>query len=192
VSLPVDVPQWLLVGIALGVLATLLIAAAFLVGNRLFPAPDQPRGRRVGGEERRRAEIREYLRGIDEPFDEDRTIEGQSVSFYLPERGVAITFDARAYFVLERSGVDAILVEHELPGARLGGRLPFETPGGTSGDGETAVAFTTLGLEPPATDEEVKRAYRERVKEVHPDHGGDVEAFERVREAYTVASERAK
>jgi len=33
----------------------------------------------------------------------------------------------------------------------------------------------------------VKAAYRERIKEVHPDHGGDRETFEAVREAYAAA-----
>jgi len=49
-----------------------------------------------------------------------------------------------------------------------------------------------LGIDPSATAEEVRSAYREQIKDVHPDHGGDRETFERVREAYAVAKERAE
>lgn len=44
--------------------------------------------------------------------------------------------------------------------------------------------FEVLGVEPGADEETVERAYRERIKEAHPDHGGSQEAFRRVRGAY--------
>lgn len=48
-----------------------------------------------------------------------------------------------------------------------------------------AAAYRTLGLEPGADDEAIRRAYREKVKEVHPDReGGDEQAFKQVTEAY--------
>lgn len=47
-----------------------------------------------------------------------------------------------------------------------------------------AEARDVLGLEPGTAPEDVEQAYRERVKEVHPDQGGDEEAFKRVRKAY--------
>jgi curved DNA-binding protein CbpA len=37
----------------------------------------------------------------------------------------------------------------------------------------------------------VKAAYREQVKDAHPDHGGDHEEFQRVREAYVTAKNHA-
>jgi len=57
-----------------------------------------------------------------------------------------------------------------------------------SGDEEDAVvgavpAHETLGVEPDATDAEVKEAYRERVTDVHPDAGGSREAFARLKDA---------
>jgi hypothetical protein len=53
-------------------------------------------------------------------------------------------------------------------------------------------AYRVLGLDPGATAEEVRRAYRERVKSVHPDReGGDEAEFKRVTEAYEVLTERA-
>jgi len=46
-------------------------------------------------------------------------------------------------------------------------------------------AYSRLGLEPSASDSAVKQAYRERVKEVHPDtDGGSEREFKRVKAAY--------
>ena len=46
-------------------------------------------------------------------------------------------------------------------------------------------ASQILGVEPGADESTVKKAYRERIKEVHPDaDGGDEEEFKRVQEAY--------
>ncbi|MFB6244486.1 MAG: J domain-containing protein [Halobaculum sp.] len=45
-------------------------------------------------------------------------------------------------------------------------------------------AYDTLGLDWGASQDAIKRAYRERVKEVHPDRGGDREQFKRVNRAY--------
>jgi DnaJ-domain-containing protein 1 len=56
----------------------------------------------------------------------------------------------------------------------------------TVDDGPTTEeARRVLGVGPDAEEAEIKRAYRERAKEVHPDQaGGDEEAFKRVTEAY--------
>lgn len=48
-----------------------------------------------------------------------------------------------------------------------------------------SAAYEALGLDSDASDAEIQRAYREKVKETHPDRqGGDEEAFKRVSEAY--------
>ncbi|WP_459192202.1 J domain-containing protein [Halosimplex sp. J119] len=48
-----------------------------------------------------------------------------------------------------------------------------------------AEAYDTLGLDPGADDEAVKAAYREKVKEVHPDAAsGDEDRFKEVNAAY--------
>ncbi|PSP83126.1 J domain-containing protein [Halobacteriales archaeon QS_6_64_34] len=196
---PSGLPPWLVFGLLLGVAGSLVVAALFFVAGRLFPAKRQGRGVRDGGEQRRRAEIREYLTAIDEQFAENHPVAGQTVAFYLPNRDVAITFDARAFYRLERSPTVPVLVEHELPGAALGRRLPFETPTVSVGSepeprsvvDPTRQAFAELGLRETATVDEVKSAYRSRVKQVHPDHGGDEEEFKRVREAYTLAKQHA-
>jgi len=45
----------------------------------------------------------------------------------------------------------------------------------------------TLGLLPPYTMDDVKRAYREKVKDAHPDRGGDRDSFDRIQRAYEEA-----
>ena len=191
----VSVPEWLAVGLVTTAGLAVLFALLFVAGERLFPTAPVERGESTG-EWKRRGEIREYLDLIGERYAEDHVVAGQHVAFYLPSRDVAITFDAQAYFRIEKTPTYAILVEHEMPGAHLGARLPFETPE-ASWDAEedetdpVDVAFDTLGLRPDAPAEEVKAAYRERVKRVHPDHGGDEESFKRLREAYTAAKRRA-
>lgn len=44
--------------------------------------------------------------------------------------------------------------------------------------------LNVLGLSWPVTEEEVKKAYRAKVKGAHPDHGGTSEAFAKVQNAY--------
>lgn len=184
-------PWWLVVGVLAGLAVAVLIAGIFAVGSRLFP--DERRGPTVGGETRKRTEIRRYLRAIDEEFVENYELSGTLIEFYLPKRDVAITFDARAFFGIEGS-THAVLVEHEMPGIHLGRRLPFETPDLTAGpdtDETTRAAFAVLGLPTDASEADVKAAYQRKIKRVHPDHGGDRESFDRVRAAYATAREHA-
>lgn len=66
------------------------------------------------------------------------------------------------------------------------------TGGGPSvRDGPTRQeAYSVLGVDPGADEGAVTDAYRERIKEVHPDtEGGDEAAFKRVREAYEVLTD---
>jgi hypothetical protein len=222
------VPRWVLWGVGLGIAATGVVALAFYLGDRFVPAPAASAGRRgAAGDERRRREIRTYLNATGERFDEDHAFDGVSVPFYLPEREVAITFDAHDYFRLEGEGVYTVLCEHEMPGRGLGRRLPFDvdepdwatgesagSSGGRSGrfggdrfGSDRSVgpsrpgaagradpvgdAFDELGVSRDADLDAVKGAYRERVKETHPDQGGDEESFRRVREAYATARNHA-
>jgi hypothetical protein len=183
-------PPWLLAGVVLGSMASCCVAVVFIVGDRLFPTAQAAESRQIDGTTRRRGEIRQYLVDIDERFREDYTLYGETVAFYLPERDVAITFDAKAYFRLEEAGTYTVLCEHEMPGRGLGRRLPFEVP---ALDPDPVVrdpvttAFAELDLSPEASPDEVKSAYRAKLKQVHPDHGGDREAFQRVQEAYATA-----
>ncbi|WP_144919949.1 J domain-containing protein [Halorubrum salsamenti] len=223
-------PPWVVLGLALGAVASGLVALVFYLGDRYVGPVSSgrrggagPAGTAAGaasgatGDERRQREIREYLRAIDERFREDHAFDSVTVPFYLPERGVAVTFDAHDYFRLEGEGIYTVLCEHEMPGRGLGRRLPFDVPEperttggrtggsrgrvggggraargggrsvGTAGRDPVAAAFAELDVATDADAAEVKRAYRERVKETHPDQGGDEEAFRRVREAYATA-----
>lgn len=193
-------PSWLVVGVLLGVVGSLLAAAAFLLGERLIPGdpPDQRQRtqQRQSGESRRRNEFRAYLEAIDEQYAEDHALGDRRVAFYLPARDVAITFDPRTHYQIERSETHSVLAEHEMPGAMLGERLPFETPpvefvNGDEDVTDARTAFAELGVPADASSDEVRRAYRRKLKEVHPDQGGDEDEFKRVRQAYTVAKEEA-
>lgn len=60
-----------------------------------------------------------------------------------------------------------------------------DAPPTTGGIESRAEARRVLGVGPQADPETVRRAYRDRVKEVHPDaDGGSERAFVRVRAAY--------
>lgn len=187
-----SLPNWLLIGAALGIACSVVAAALFVLANRLFPAQREG-SRTADAETRRRSEIRAYLGRIEEPYAEDHTVAGQPVAFYLPARDVAITFDARAYFRIEGTPTTPVLVEHELPGVAIGTRLPFETPGVETErvDHPARAAFDRLGVPAGASMDEVRSAYRKKVKDVHPDQGGDEDEFKRVREAYTTAKQYA-
>lgn len=52
--------------------------------------------------------------------------------------------------------------------------------------------LSILGLAPPVSEEDVKQAYLEKCKTAHPDHGGDIEQFKRLQEAFEEASEYAR
>ncbi|WP_224334180.1 J domain-containing protein [Haloprofundus halobius] len=68
---------------------------------------------------------------------------------------------------------------------RAGAGAPRETRGPTR-----AEAYRALDLEPGASIDEVKRAYRSKVKDVHPDtESGDEESFKRVNRAYESLTE---
>lgn len=185
-----NLPSWLVVGIALGVTCSVVVAGLFVVTERLFPSR-RPSGSGGDTEARRRSEIRAYLDRIGERYAEDRIVAGQPVAFYLPDREVAITFDARTYFRLAGTATTPVLVEHELPGVAIGPRLPFETPAtvaaGQNESHPASEAFARLGLPAGASLTEVRDAYRKRIKEVHPDQGGDEDTFRKVQEAYTTA-----
>lgn len=189
-------PDWLRLGLLLGGLLTVVVTVVFAVGAKVFPSPSvATAATQDAGETRRRGEIRQYLRAIEEPYIEDWEHDGRTVAFYLPDRGIAITFNPREYFLLKAADIRTILVEHEMPGAHLGSRLPFETPDLTKPSetrNEIQTAYAVLGVSPSASQAEIREAYRAKIKEVHPDQGGDPEAFQRVKDAYAIARERTE
>lgn len=67
------------------------------------------------------------------------------------------------------------------------GKSEFANARLPSGDGETIVAqappHEVLDVTPDAPANVVEAAYREKTKEMHPDHGGSTEAFQRLKRA---------
>jgi curved DNA-binding protein CbpA len=51
--------------------------------------------------------------------------------------------------------------------------------------------YDVLGLAPPITVEDIKQAFLEKVKTVHPDRGGDAAAFRQLQEARDQAMQYA-
>lgn len=51
--------------------------------------------------------------------------------------------------------------------------------------------YQVLGVTPGASHDELRRAWRQRALETHPDHGGDDASFSLVRRAYASLSARA-
>ncbi|WP_254808840.1 J domain-containing protein [Natronosalvus amylolyticus] len=194
------IPPAVLAGLALGGLFSCLAAAIFTVGERWFPTQSTPTQERGGysSEGRRQGEIRSYLQEIGERYIEGYSLEGTTVAFYLPTRDVAVTFDAQDFFHLQQTtDTYVILAEHEMPGVHLGHRLPFEVPEQVHTgpvDVQTRLTRAYRALEVPKTADatEIKTAYRERVKQVHPDHGGDRDSFREVQEAYATVKEHAE
>ncbi|MGP1275047.1 MAG: J domain-containing protein [Caulobacterales bacterium] len=74
----------------------------------------------------------------------------------------------------------------------LSGRLGGQGPGARPGQGQRpsssdtmslAEARATLGVEPGASHDDIQRAYRELMKKVHPDTGGNAALARRVQQA---------
>lgn len=48
--------------------------------------------------------------------------------------------------------------------------------------------YDILGVQSGATQEEIKKAFKEKALKMHPDHGGSKEDFQRLNEAYSILS----
>ncbi len=62
--------------------------------------------------------------------------------------------------------------------------LYLEPPVDDSDDSTAPECFEALGLTPPCTADDVRRAYRTRVIAAHPDHGGSSNGFVELRRNY--------
>ena len=52
--------------------------------------------------------------------------------------------------------------------------------------------YDILGVKKDASADEIKKAFRKKAVELHPDKGGDEKAFKEVNEAYEVLSDKEK
>ena len=52
--------------------------------------------------------------------------------------------------------------------------------------------YAALGIQETADASDIRRAYKKRALQTHPDKGGDEEEFKRVGAAYAVLSDEAK
>ena len=79
-----------------------------------------------------------------------------------------------------------IKARHEREGARASGA----TARGAPAEGARASVWAILGVTPGVTAAELKRAFRQRALETHPDRGGTAEGFREVQRAYEEATRR--
>jgi len=80
------------------------------------------------------------------------------------------------------------------PGGGFPGGFPGG-PGGGRGSGEpidNESLYATLGVSKSASQDEIKKAYRAKAREHHPDKGGDEKVFKDIQEAYDVLSDPEK
>jgi hypothetical protein len=62
--------------------------------------------------------------------------------------------------------------------------VPIGRDGSWGSFRETPSCVAALGLQMPCTAEQIKEAYREKVKELHPDRGGDMRRFLRLQSQF--------
>lgn len=68
----------------------------------------------------------------------------------------------------------------------------FGFGGGGGGDIRETEYYETLGIDRSASAVDIKKAYRKRAMESHPDKGGNAEEFKKLQEAYEVLSDEQK
>ncbi|MCA9232098.1 MAG: hypothetical protein KDA57_15725 [Planctomycetales bacterium] len=116
--------------------------------------------------------------GVSRPwpdgFDATITLAYLLVIFGLPLLGFLFMFlDFRRYLRSLRRAL--VFVSQVVP----------RTPGWTLRDRPPCLA--AFDLQPPCSEEDVMAAYRQRVKSLHPDRGGDLEKFLRLQKHFEQA-----
>ncbi|WP_225334821.1 J domain-containing protein [Halomicrobium urmianum] len=148
---------------------------------------DGRRGRR--GAERRHAASERAARGRSGTGRGRRAGAGPREDWTPPRDGATAretAFGGRAWG--GRGGFGRGRSARRAGGQRQRRRAPSASSGPTP-----AEAYRTLGLDPGADEAAVKSAYRQRVKEVHPDaDGGDEDEFMAVKEAYETLTDYSR
>jgi hypothetical protein len=96
------------------------------------------------------------------------------------------TLSARGRWYYRQRGTDTRHARASHGGRSRSRRSQRREPqaSGPSGHLTEAEARAVLEVPPDASEAAVRRAYRDQLKEVHPDQGGDEERFQRVTRAY--------
>jgi DnaJ-class molecular chaperone len=77
--------------------------------------------------------------------------------------------------------------------SRFGGRYHTESNTGYAGtQADNSEYYYMLGIDRSASTQQIRVAYRKKALELHPDKGGDVEAFKLLGEAYETLNDPQK
>jgi hypothetical protein len=97
--------------------------------------------------------------------------------------------EGQTYHDVETIVLDRHKLETEgCASSRRHGDFFYTTPWEARNKPSTPRCLEVLGLEGGANEEAISVAYRCLAKEHHPDHGGNVEEFKRIQEAYEAAT----
>lgn len=160
-------------------------AYAILMRGRLGPFSFE--SDELGEDNVSRVRSRYFAMELDHASGEvqGRVLSGQFAGADLIDLG---EMETRALIAeVERDPDSLSLLESWLDANRAGWREYFEETARAQGEAPAgdpvAQAYEVLGLEPGATDEEIRAAHRELMKGVHPDHGGSSYLASRINEA---------
>lgn len=183
---------WLLLAGALALLAVGQVGLALPLGILGVLALNRARRgswRRAGGQQSHvRAAGLEMMLDHDSGEMDGRILAGRHEGRLLSELGLDDLFEVAAEF---RGDADSLrLLEAYLDRAHPGWRERVDMNAGErtsapagSGPMSTEEAYEILGLEPGASQAEVRQAHRRLMKQVHPDRGGSSALAAKINEA---------
>ncbi len=137
--------------------------------------------------------IEKFLKvnGIDHQKNKKFNINGTelSVSFYIPNRNASIILDDRyKEHLISKLDISSIVIDIHDPREKQIERLSkfFGIKNQLKSIEVPEDYREILGVEGEVSKKEIKKAYREKVKETHPDLEGSKEEFMEVKNAYEV------
>lgn len=135
--------------------------------------------------------IEKFLKvnGIEYQKDKKFNIDEKEVfvSFYIPKRNASIILDDRyKEHIVSKLDISSIVLETHEPREKQIERLSkfFGIKNQSTSIEVPKDCKEILGVEGEISKEEIKKAYKEKVKETHPDLDGSKEEFMEVKNAY--------